>query len=70
MLIGSLVLGPEPEDRSPGSRLLKTTVLEVALIVGATRLREVGGGEKDGEFSANINSLGKLDGALKISLLI
>lgn len=62
-------MGPEPEDRSPGPRLLKT-VLEVALIVRATRLREVGGGEKDGEFSANISSLGKLDGALKISLLI
>lgn len=65
-----MVLGPESEDRSPGLRLLRTTVLEVALIVGATRLREVGGGEEDGGFSANINSLRKLDAALKISLLI
>lgn len=45
-------------------------MVEVALIAGTTGLREVGGGEEDGGFSANISSLRKLDGPLKISLLI
>lgn len=45
------------------------TVFEVSLPVGAHRIGEVWCGEEDGGFRANISSLGKLDGALKISLL-
>lgn len=47
-------MGPETEDRSPGSGLLKTvTVLEGSLRVAANRgSRGVGSREGDGESSA------------------
>lgn len=55
-------MGPEPEDGSPVSGLLRIIVLEVTFIVGTTGLREAGSGEEDGGLRANINLLGKLDG--------
>lgn len=69
--MGRLVLGPETEDRAPGSGPLRTTVLEVSVSVAADgRWRGLEVRKKAVNPVLTSTHWGRLGGVLKISLRI